>query len=197
MSAEGGAFYSACDPCRARKFKCTKEKPSCTPCRHLAIDCKYSLKATRTALTRDNLNAAEGRIRDLEAAFAILLPGIDLDAVLSSIHQDPSSGSKSPQAKHASGKSATVEEEKNRNTPTPEPEAVPRQADGFDWSESSVSLNDLADGMAALSVNPEGAGYLGKYLHFSYKSCILMQRTVQAQRPTLSLFEHCLGRTKV
>lgn len=41
-------------------------------------------------------------------------------------------------------------------------ESLPQAADGFDWTEGAVSLNELADGMAALSVNPEGAGYLGK-----------------------------------
>jgi transcriptional regulatory protein GAL4 len=37
-------------------------------------------------------------------------------------------------------------------------EVVPAQADGFDWQED---VNDLADGMAALSVEPTGTGYLG------------------------------------
>jgi transcriptional regulatory protein GAL4 len=38
------------------------------------------------------------------------------------------------------------------------PEAVPNEPDGFDWQED---VNDLADGMAALSVEPKGTGYLG------------------------------------
>ncbi|KAF4119862.1 hypothetical protein GMORB2_3550 [Geosmithia morbida] len=37
-------------------------------------------------------------------------------------------------------------------------ETVPDEADGFDWQED---VNGLADGMAALSVEPKGAGYLG------------------------------------
>jgi len=45
-----------------------------------------------------------------------------------------------------------------------EAESLPQAADGFDWTENAISLNELADGMAALSVNPEGAGYLGKSL---------------------------------
>ena len=37
-------------------------------------------------------------------------------------------------------------------------EAVPEGPDGFDWQED---VNELADGMAALSVEPKGTGYLG------------------------------------
>jgi transcriptional regulatory protein GAL4 len=43
----------------------------------------------------------------------------------------------------------------------PAAEAVPQQADGFEWAEREISLGDLADGMAALSIRPEGAGYFG------------------------------------
>lgn len=175
MSAVDGAYYSACDACRARKYKCTKEKPSCTPCQHLDVECKYSLKATRTALTRDNLNAAESRIRDLEAAFATLIPGIDLEAVLSTVHQDGLSADENVKESGGKRSSTVVKPEQDKATPTPEPEAVPRQADGFDWSESAVSVNDLADGMAALSVNPEGAGYLGKFFS-ALRICYLMAR---------------------
>jgi transcriptional regulatory protein GAL4 len=43
----------------------------------------------------------------------------------------------------------------------PAPETLPQQADGFDWAEKEISLGDLTDGMAALSIKPEGAGYFG------------------------------------
>lgn len=42
-------------------------------------------------------------------------------------------------------------------------EALPLEADGFDWTENAVNLNELSDGMAALSIRPEGAGYLGTH----------------------------------
>lgn len=41
-------------------------------------------------------------------------------------------------------------------------EALPSEADGFDWTENEIDLHTLSDGMAALSIKPEGAGYLGK-----------------------------------
>ena len=43
------------------------------------------------------------------------------------------------------------------------PEAVPNNADGFNWQEEDANLDSLTDGMAALSVEPTGVGYLGTY----------------------------------
>jgi len=42
------------------------------------------------------------------------------------------------------------------------PEAVPNNADGFNWQEEDANVDSLTDGMAALSVEPTGVGYLGK-----------------------------------
>jgi hypothetical protein len=47
-------------------------------------------------------------------------------------------------------------------------ESLPLEADGFDWTEKETELNDVADGMAALSINPEGAGYLGRVPRFQF-----------------------------
>lgn len=44
------------------------------------------------------------------------------------------------------------------------PEAVPSNADGFNWQEEDVNVDTLTDGMAALSVEPTGVGYLGKLI---------------------------------
>ena len=44
---------------------------------------------------------------------------------------------------------------------TPPYEALPQEADGFDWKEETADVDDLADGMASLSVEPSGIGYLG------------------------------------
>lgn len=133
----------------------------------LGQSCQYSRKAARTPLTRSNLNAAEDRIRNLESAFSSLLPGIDLDTVLSSVKSQnlaQSSSGNETQAAQKIPPAPSEEENQGRNSSlSPAPESLPLEADGFDWSESAVSLGEIADGMAALSINPEGAGYLGKY----------------------------------
>jgi transcriptional regulatory protein GAL4 len=40
------------------------------------------------------------------------------------------------------------------------PDTAPSGAQGYDWTEET-SLDHLADGMAALRIEPTGAGYLG------------------------------------
>ena len=42
------------------------------------------------------------------------------------------------------------------------PEAVPSNVDGFNWQEENTNVDSLNDGMAALSVEPTGVGYLGE-----------------------------------
>lgn len=41
-------------------------------------------------------------------------------------------------------------------------EAAPDQIEGYDWAEDHFRADKLADGMAALRVEPSGAGYLGE-----------------------------------
>jgi transcriptional regulatory protein GAL4 len=45
------------------------------------------------------------------------------------------------------------------------PEALPDEADGFEWKEESADVAELTDGMASLSVEPVGIGYLGVLPH--------------------------------
>ena len=147
-------------------FQCTKERPTCAPCLQLNLQCNYSRKVSRTPLTRSNLTAAEDRVRDLETALTSLFPGIDLDTVLSSIHSENSATSSS-RSTTRSAKKPLLDEEGSRNANSAS-ESLPRDADGFDWTETAVRLSELSDGMAALSINPEGAGYLGKCPKRSY-----------------------------
>ena len=41
------------------------------------------------------------------------------------------------------------------------PERLPKNSNGFDWSEGNLAKNMGIDGMAVLTVDPQGAGYLG------------------------------------
>jgi transcriptional regulatory protein GAL4 len=117
-------------------------------------------------LTRTNLTAAEDRVRDLETAFSTLFPGIDLETLLSSAKLDSAAGPSSkpfaqPEKKVLPHKQQD-HDQNQENRVDSALESLPREADGFDWSENAVRLGELSDGMAALSINPEGAGYLGK-----------------------------------
>jgi len=97
-----------------------------------------------------------------------LFPGIDLDTILSSIKSEaPAQSSFKNGSSSAKEPLHFVQEDEqatcNRgDSSSPALESLPQDADGFDWTENAISLGELSDGMAALSINPEGAGYLGK-----------------------------------
>lgn len=121
------------------------------------------LQITSADQISSNLTAAEDRVRELEALVASLLPGVNVDSVTGSIRQDAT----------ASNHQASTNEPWLRTSSHSDPagsgralesgiESLPREADGFDWAENEATFDGLADGMAALSVHPDGAGYLGK-----------------------------------
>lgn len=96
-----------------------------------------------------------------ETALSRLFPGGDLDATLRSLLHNQEAP-RPPSSKSSSRHSTPAKPDAERAEPAA-PEALPQQADGFDWAEKELTLGDLTDGMAALSIKPEGAGYFGKY----------------------------------
>ena len=96
-----------------------------------------------------------------EKAFGRLFPGANLDTIVNSLLQDQESQLKTaPSTPSSARNSPQIRPDSKRSEPASE--ALPQQADGFDWAEKEISLGDLTDGMAALSIRPEGAGYFGK-----------------------------------
>ena len=115
-------------------------------------------KQSRLTVNFRHLTYVEDRLHAFETALGRLFPGGDLDATLRSLLQNPEAP-KAPSSKSSSRHSTPAKPEAERTEPAPE--ALPQQADGFDWAEKELVLGDLADGMAALSIKPEGAGYFG------------------------------------
>ncbi|KAI9370734.1 fungal-specific transcription factor domain-containing protein [Aspergillus egyptiacus] len=160
MASTRDSHSYACDECRLRKSKCSKERPTCAQCKQLNKECNYSPKITRSPLTRQHLTYVEERLQAFEAALGRLFPGGDLDATVRSLLHDQESLPKtSSTSKSSSRQSTPAKAEAGRHEPAPE--TLPQQADGFDWAENRITLGDLTDGMAALSIKPEGAGYFG------------------------------------
>ncbi|CRG82890.1 putative transcriptional regulatory protein C139,03 [Talaromyces islandicus] len=160
MSSARDVQNFACDECRARKSKCSKQKPTCDQCFKLGKECIYSPKVVRSPLTRQHLTYVEDRLTAYENALSKLFPGGDLDSVVSSLLQDQDPRSRTSMSPATSSKESPHPRTESRHS-QPAAEAVPQQADGFEWAEREISLGDLADGMAALSIRPEGAGYFG------------------------------------
>ncbi|EED13842.1 C6 transcription factor (Gal4), putative [Talaromyces stipitatus ATCC 10500] len=160
MSSARDAQNFACDECRARKSRCSKGKPKCLQCLKLGKECVYSPKVVRSPLTRQHLTYVEDRLSAVETALSKLFPGGDLDSVVSSLLQDQDPHSRKSVSPSVSSKDSPRPRPESKHS-EPAAEAVPQQADGFDWAEREISLGDLSDGMAALSIRPEGAGYFG------------------------------------
>ncbi|KAH7121758.1 lactose regulatory protein LAC9 [Dactylonectria estremocensis] len=159
MSGVARELDFACDTCRVKKFKCSKQRPSCSACLHHGRTCHYSRKVLRSPLTRAYLTSVERRMQQLEDLLSQLHPDLNIEEAIAANNKERrvSTASSSAQPFVAEGPSVSTSAPKK---PTEESisEAVPEEADGFDWQED---VNELADGMAALSVAPSGTGYLG------------------------------------
>ncbi|KAJ5162168.1 hypothetical protein N7492_007560 [Penicillium capsulatum] len=107
----------------------------------------------------EHLTYVEDRLHSFETALSRLFPGGDLDATLRSLLHNQEAP-RPPSSKSSSRHSTPAKPDAERPEPAA-PEALPQQADGFDWAEKELTLGDLTDGMAALSIKPEGAGYFG------------------------------------
>jgi transcriptional regulatory protein GAL4 len=111
----------------------------------------------------------EKRLASVESLVSQLLPGINIDDVLSSPDLAKATLSSVGHAVTEAAQTTTTPNISNDSRDISHepviPEAVPNNADGFNWQEENVSVDGLTDGMAALSVEPTGVGYLGINFH--------------------------------
>lgn len=119
----------------------------------------------------------ERRLHKLESLFAQLHPEVDLEKALSSSSNTAQalvSPSRAQFNKLPSASPALSTPLSGPDTPGSESitETVPDEADGFDWSED---VDDIADGMAALAVEPKGTGYLGSTAGVFFLRSLLFQ----------------------
>ncbi|CAH6721861.1 hypothetical protein CLIB1444_07S04104 [[Candida] jaroonii] len=63
----------ACDSCRKRKLKCSKQLPKCVKCSQHKWNCTYSPRTIRSPLTRNYLTKIEKRNESLESILKFLL----------------------------------------------------------------------------------------------------------------------------
>ncbi|KAF5645822.1 GAL4-transcription factor [Fusarium tjaetaba] len=122
----------------------------------------YTLYALASLLGQNNkdytyLTRVERRLANVERLFHQLLPDVDINEALASRGVEVPADASQP--------NSSVSLPINPSSPdTPVQasgaisDAVPAESDGFDWQED---VDELTDGMASLSVEPRGAGYLG------------------------------------
>ncbi|KAF1933328.1 uncharacterized protein M421DRAFT_415666 [Didymella exigua CBS 183.55] len=168
----------SCDRCRHKKLKCSKEHPTCKICTQSGATCHYSGKIIRSPLTRAYLTSVEKRLQGLEALVSQLLPGVNIDDVLSSSDftgvSPLAAGPSTPDVLRPALISSPHSDSSPAVSSDPVlPEAVPSNADGFNWQEEDANVDSLTDGMAALSVEPTGVGYLGSTSGVVFLRCLL------------------------
>lgn len=73
----------ACDSCRKRKLKCSKEFPKCLKCIQHNWCCIYSPRTVRSPLTRAHLTEVEHKLSRLNNMLRFLLPNrVDIDYLM-------------------------------------------------------------------------------------------------------------------
>lgn len=78
---EEKAVEQACDSCRKRKLKCSKDVPKCWKCVQHGWCCTYSPRTVRLPLTRAHLTEVENKVNAMERMLRYLLPDEVLDKV--------------------------------------------------------------------------------------------------------------------
>lgn len=124
------------------------------------------------------MTSVERRLHKLENLFVQLHPELDLEVALSSSSSNPPPTLTSP-LKGNFNDLPTAAPQFADSLASPETpgkesisETVPDEADGFDWQED---IDDIADGMAALAVEPKGTGYLGSTAGVFFLRSLLFQ----------------------
>ncbi|KAF2027454.1 hypothetical protein EK21DRAFT_114811 [Setomelanomma holmii] len=136
------------------------------------LDCKAEHGGDLRNSDIAHLSSVEKRLASLENLVSQLLPGINVDDVLSSPDLAKATlPSPTFEALRLTAASPTSSQNVAREPIIPE--AVPNNADGFNWEEENLSLDSLTDGMAALSVEPTGVGYLGSTSGVVFLRCLL------------------------
>jgi len=97
----------------------------------------------------------------LEAKCAELLPDVDLEKVLSPEPDLPGCSTWDLSKESHKSFDPWAARLPDLASPPGHPDAFPQYPSGFEWREHEDAADVLTDGMAFLSVNPEGTGYMG------------------------------------
>lgn len=135
----------ACDFCRKRKFKCTREKPRCFKCIQYTKSCSYSPRKRRCTLNKSHYQQLQNRIRILEKALSTVGKSEEEIKLLIQVVSDENST-----------QSSTVNDEKNefdnlRNSiPRPIMKIMPNEENINTVSDDDSLLNEDFNGVEHL-----------------------------------------------
>lgn len=84
-SDPNSSIEQACDSCRKRKLKCSKEYPKCLKCIQHNWCCTYSPRTVRSPLTRAHLTEVENKLHRVTSMLRYVLPSsVDVDHLVDS-----------------------------------------------------------------------------------------------------------------
>ncbi|CCK69821.1 galactose-responsive transcription factor GAL4 KNAG_0D00690 [Huiozyma naganishii CBS 8797] len=136
----------ACDLCRIKKLKCSKDKPACRKCAKNGWNCTYSPKAKRSPLTRAHLTEVENELAYFQSLFNTLYPNQQLNDVMERLGtgmSDAPSAASLDTTRGASSSPVTRTGKDGSNVLfTQEVDGTCIPADilnGFNWSELSMA----------------------------------------------------------
>lgn len=82
-NSEDGPIEQACDSCRKRKLKCSKEYPKCSKCLKHGWCCLYLPRTVRLPLTRRYLTEVENKLDKVSEMLRIMLPShVSIDKLM-------------------------------------------------------------------------------------------------------------------
>ncbi|BCR84029.1 putative C6 transcription factor [Aspergillus chevalieri] len=146
----------ACDECKRRKIRCSGDE-NCSNCKRDIKLCRYSSPSQRLSTLQRRLHELERVKADMERAWAVYLPSVDLQEALQTIRLQNDSNDPVP---------ADQKRQKHHNDVTHSTEQPPTSfaehsnAEDYEFDESQ-DFDNSTDGMGFLTVDPHKAGYTG------------------------------------
>ncbi|KAF5963645.1 GAL4-transcription factor [Fusarium bulbicola] len=127
-----------------------------------------------------HLTRVERRLVNVERLFQQLLPDVDINEALASRGVEAPADASQPTTSLSPPTNSSSPDSPVQATSAIS-DAVPAESDGFDWQED---VDELTDGMASLSVEPRGAGYLGPTAGVFFLRSLLLW--IGHSRPSMS-----------
>ncbi|KAL1848416.1 hypothetical protein Plec18170_008014 [Paecilomyces lecythidis] len=150
----------ACDECKRRKVRCTGGD-NCTNCVRDAKTCRYSSPSQKLLSLQRRLQESEQLQKDMERAWSIHLPGVDLQAAIRGIREGipgDQGGSTANRNDPNRRKLSIGADHLTEQPPTHFTEHS--NAEDYEFDESQDFDNSI-DGMGFLTSDPHKAGYTG------------------------------------
>ncbi|SCU81095.1 LAME_0B05644g1_1 [Lachancea meyersii CBS 8951] len=153
----------ACDSCRKKKLKCSREFPKCSKCAHNKWECHYSPRQVRSPLTRAHLTDVENRLSQMETLFEELFPDSNLKDVLDNPKRSKLRQlAESSKAQLSVFKVQKISTLKSPLSQQPPPNQLPKDPlNGYEWSEENDSDVFKDDGMGTMNVSINHKGFFG------------------------------------